>query len=403
MARISLFHIARKNLRRKLFRSTAIVASVMVVAGTLFAVTTVIESVERSLKRGTARLGADIMVVPAEAEAKAKTALLAGEPSIFYMDREVEEKVRRVRGVKRASSQVFLQSASYQCCDLANMLLIGFDPETDFTIMPWLSKELTRPLGTEEVIIGRGITAYTVGSKIRFYGKEFEVVGILEETGMDFIDNSVFMPYDALKKLAEESKKKKGVVPANLPVNKISTVLVQVDPEISARRVAIFIEHDVDGVKAIEAEQVIASVRRQLFILLRSILSVSLILWIMALLLIGVVFSMIVNERQREIGLLRAMGAKRRNIFQLIMTEATMLSLIGGILGIIGGGAFLYIFRGHIREALNIPYLWPSVGEYLVLIVLCITLSLITGVGAALYPAIRSMIMEPYNAIRRGE
>ena len=403
MKRINLSHIALKNIKRKFFRSIAITISVTVVAATLFSVTTVMDSVETSLEKGTARLGADIMVVPEDAAAQAKTVLLAGEPSTFYMDRNIEDKVRQVEGVKAAASQVFLQTAQYKCCSVGNMLLIGFEPKNDFTIMPWLSKELSRPLGTEEIIMGRGLTAYDVGSKIRFYGKDFEVVGMLEETGMKFIDDSVFMPYAAMKKLAEESQHKKGVKAAKLPLDKISTVLVQVEPEISPSRVAIFIEHDIPGVKAIVSEQVISNVRKQLFILLRSILSISIILWVMALLLIGVVFSMIVNERQREIGLLRAMGAKRGSIFRLIMTEASILSLSGGVAGIIIGGIFLYVFKGFIRASLNIPYLWPSAGEFVLLIVFCLVLSFITGVGAALYPAIRSMTMEPYEAIRGGE
>lgn len=402
MKKIGLFDIAKKNLYRKIFRSIAISASVAVVAWTLFSITTIMDSVETSLQKGTARLGADIMVVPADAESKAKTALLAGEPSTFYMDESIEDKILTIDGVKSASSQIFLQSARYACCDVSDMLIIGFDPENDFTILSWLSEKMNRPLLQNEVIMGRGLTAYAVGNKVKLYGIGFNIAGMLEETGMKFIDNSIFIPYDGMNRIVEESKKE-NVKTVDIPTNRISTVLVQTDPEISASRVAIFIEHDIPGVKAIVAEQVISSVRKQLFILLRSILSISVVLWIMALLLIGVVFSMIVNERQREIGLLRAMGAKRRDIFKLIMTEASVLSGAGGIIGISTGGAFLYFFRGFIRSSLNIPYLWPSAAEFALLIIVCFVLSLITGTGAALFPAIKSMRMEPYDAIRGGE
>jgi len=359
------------------------------------------DSVETSLEKGTARLGADIMVVPAEAESAARTALLAGEPSTFYMDRSIEDRVRAVKGVKTASSQVFLKTAQYECCDVSNMLIIGFDPSNDFTLLPWLSHELRRPLLPDEVIMGRGLSAYATGSVVRLFGRNYKIAGMLEETGMNFIDNSIFMPLDSLMALAKNEPKEAKKI--DIPLNKISTVFVQVEPEISPSRVAIFIEHDIDGVKAIIAEQVISTVRKQLFILLRSILSISIILWVMALLLIGVVFSMIVNERQREIGLLRAMGAKKGNIFRLFMTEASVLSFSGGVLGIIIGGIFLYTFRSFIRSSLNIPYLWPSTSQFIVLIAICLVLSFITGTGAALYPALRSMRMEPYDAIRKGE
>jgi len=398
---LNIYRIATKNIKRKFFRSVAIIISVTVVAATLFSITTIMDSVETSLRKGTARLGADIMVVPSEAEAAAKTALLAGEPSTFYMDRSIEDQIRKVEGVKAASSQVFLKTAEYECCDVSNMLLIGFDPDTDFTLLPWLSDELRRPLLKDEVIMGRGLTAYTTGNVVRLFNHDFKIAGMLEETGMNFIDNSLFMPHDsliALSRTQDASGQK-----AEIPVDKISTVFVQVEPEISPSRVAIFIEHDISGVRAIIAEQVISTVRKQLFILLRSILSISIILWIMALLLIGVVFSMIVNERQREIGLLRAMGAKKGGIFKLFMIEASILSLSGGIIGISLGGIFLFSFRGFIRSSLNIPYLWPSTSQFAVLILICLLLSFITGTGAALYPALRSMRMEPYDAIRKGE
>ncbi len=399
---IKIIDIAKKNLKRKFFRSIAIALSVMIVAGALFTITTVMEAVERSLKKGTERLGADIIVVPASAESKAMAALLSGEPSTFYMNRNIEDMVRNVKGVRSISSQLYLETARYRCCDEDDLLLIGFEPKSDFTIIPWLTNELKKHLSSDEVVMGRAITAYEIGSQVKLYGEEFKIVGMLEETGMKFIDNSIFLPFEALRKIIEGSKRE-DVQTVKIPKDQISNVLVQVDPEISPARVAIYIENEIPDVKAIVSEQVISNVRKQLFILIRSILLIIIILWIMALLLIGVVFSMIVNERLREIGLLRAMGAKRKNIFSIIMSEASLLSIAGGFLGILGGGVFLYLFRGFIRSSLNIPYLWPTVFEFVFLIVICLILAFITGTGAALYPALKSMRMEPYEAIRKGE
>ena len=152
--------LAQKNLRRKIFRSLAIIAAVMVVAATLFSVTTIMESVEQSLKRGTARLGADIMVVPSKAETAARSALLSGKPSAFYMDKSLVEKIKKIRGVRSVTSQIFLKTSPYACCDVSDLFIIGFDPDNDFTIKPWLTNTLGRPLAADEVIMGRGITAY---------------------------------------------------------------------------------------------------------------------------------------------------------------------------------------------------------------------------------------------------
>lgn len=398
---ITLFGFAKRNLKRKIFRSVAIGISVAVVAGTLFSVTTVMESVELSLKRGTARLGADLMVVPAEYEQNARAALLAGEPSTFYMDGAFLEKIRKVKGVKVASPQLFLESAPYACCDVAQARLIGFEPDTDFTIMPWVKQRLNRSLEADEILIGREVT-YDVGGKMHFFGQSFEIAGYLELTGMRFLDNSVFMPLTTARRMVRESGDK-AEQKLEVTTDQVSAVLVQIDPKYNPEQVAIYIEHDIDGVKAVVSEEVISSVRKQLFVLLRSILVVSAILWVMALLMIGVIFSMIVNERQREVGLLRAMGARRGSVFGLIITEASTLSLLGGVGGVAAGGVLLFSFKNLIKASLNVPYLWPQPLQFGVIILFCLVLAFITGVGAALYPAYRSSRMEPYEAIRKGE
>ncbi len=399
---LNILSLSWSNMRRKLFRSVAISLAVLVVAATLFSVTTIMDSVEQSLERGTSRLGADIMVVPAGAENEARSALLAGKPSTFYMDEAIVDQVRKTEGVSAAASQTFLKTSSYSCCDVSDMLLIGFDQENDFTIMPWLTQAMGRPLNNDEVIMGRNITAYATGFRLNFFNTQFKVAGMLEETGMEFIDNSIFIPYSGLERIhanIEKNEKTRGT----LPTGKVSTILVQVDPRYTADRVGLFIEANIDGVKAIVTDKIIASVRKQMFILLRSIISVSVILWIMALILIGVVFSMIVNERKKEIGIFRAMGARKGHIFRIIISEATLLSLFGGATGIAVGGGILATFRDTINASLHVPHLWPSTGRLVFLISFCLVLSVLTGITAALIPAVRAALIEPYEAIRYGE
>jgi putative ABC transport system permease protein len=402
MKRLNLFYIARQNLKRKLFRSLALIISVAIAAGTLFSGTLLMKSVENSLEVGTARLGADLLVVPKEYETVARATLIGGEPSAFYMDRSIEQQVASIEGVKKTSSQVFIASVEYECCSSSDTLLIAFDPSTDFTITPWLETKLDRPLSKDEVILGRGIP-WLPGQRIFFFGHDFTVAATLEKTGMRFFDDAVFMPIETAYEMAEESRIKEEVIDLDLEPNQISTVLVQVQPDVTPVRVGIWIEHDISGVKAIASEEVITSVRRQLFTLLKGIFALSGIIWIMALLMIGAVFSMIVNERQREIGLLRAMGATKGFVFKQIVLEATLLTMVGGILGVICGGVIILAFKNLIVASLKIPYLWPAPSYIGYVAVFCFILAVLMGIVAALYPATISSKMEPYSAIRKGE
>ena len=119
--------------------------------------------------------------------------------------------------------------------------------------------------------------------------------------------------------------------------------------------------------------------------------------------MMGFAFYMIVNERQRELGLLRAMGAKKRHIFALIVTEAVMISIGGGVLGMAVGFSLLLAFKGLILQSLKLPYLLPSAGVLAELISGAALFSVLTGLLSSLLPAVSASKMEPYEAIRKGE
>ncbi len=401
MKKIRILNLAVRNLRRKLIRTVVLLLLVAVVTGTLLGATIFISGMKNALKIGTYRLGADVLVVPEKNEAQAKAALLAGEPTSFYMDRSVLEKVQKVEGVKKATAQLFIKPASFTCCYNVDAFLVAFDPATDFTITPWLEKNLKKPLVDDQVIVGSSLPIIT-GDTIPFFGTAFNVVGTMEPTGMKFFDQSVFMTMDAAYRMAENSRTK-SMQPIELDRNKISAVLVQVQENFTPDRIAIRIEHDIDGVKAIASDEVISTVRRQLGGLLKGILVISAVLWALALLMMGFAFYMIVNERQRELGLLRAMGAKKKHVFGLIVSEAVIISVIGGVIGIAVGSSLLLSFRDLIMHSLKLPYLLPSAAVLAELVSGAILFSILTGLLSSLLPAASASRMEPYEAIRKGE
>jgi len=280
----------------------------------------------------------------------------------------------------------------FTCCYNVDVFLVAFDHETDFTITPWLTKNLKKALVGNEIITGREIPVMP-GDTIPFFGTAFKVAGTMEPTGMKFFDRSVFMTTEAAYKMAEDSRTK-SMQPISIEKDRISAVLVQVREGLTPDRVAVRIEHDISGVKAIASDEVISTVRKQLGGLFKGTLAISAIVWILALLMMGFAFSMIVNERQRELGLLRSMGAKRAHIFQLIIAEAVITSASGGIAGLIAGTALLFTFKGLILHSLKLPYLMPSA---------TVLIGLLTGLLSSLLPAISASKMEPYEAIRKGE
>jgi putative ABC transport system permease protein len=393
--------LARRNLKRKSARTWLLLAIVAVVSCTLFSATLFLKSINNALRLGTYRLGADILVVPRESETVAREALLSGHPTQFVMDRAVLDKVRAVSGVKAVTPQLFIQPTSFTCCFNVDVFLVAFDPDSDFTVRPWLKKHLGRPLGPGEVITGREIPV-VAGNEIPFFGSGFRVAGTMERTGMDFFDRAAFMSMESAYRMAENSRGA-AVKPLDIGRDKISTVLVQINEDMTPDRVAIRIEHDVDGVKAIASDTVISTVRQQLSGLIRAIFIISAILWAIVLLIMAFAFSMIVNERRREIGLLRAMGAARGQLVRVILTEAGLLSTVGGAAGVVLGLSILLSFKELMLHHLRLPYLFPETPDLLLLTGAALAIALLTGLLAALLPAWSAVRSEPYEAIRSSE
>jgi putative ABC transport system permease protein len=117
--------------------------------------------------------------------------------------------------------------------------------------------------------------------------------------------------------------------------------------------------------------------------------------------MVSAVFSMSVNERVREIGLLRALGSTRSFVLALITLEGTMLTFIGGVLGIISGWIVIFDFGSFASNAMQLTFDWPSIPQIAILTVESIAIATAIGLLASAYPAYKSSRMEPYAAIRQ--
>jgi putative ABC transport system permease protein len=111
---------------------------------------------------------------------------------------------------------------------------------------------------------------------------------------------------------------------------------------------------------------------------------------------------MVAHERQREIGLLKAMGAKRNIVFFLVIAESLVLASIGGMIGV---GVSLCAFflmnaLGVLNSALQVSFRMPQLMEIGMMAGLALLVVMVIGSVASLWPAYQSSMMNPYDAIR---
>src|SRR5512145_668472 len=129
--------------------------------------------------------------------------------------------------------------------------------------------------------------------------------------------------------------------------------------------------------------------------LLKTIMLIMGVTWVLSVVMIGLVFSMAANERRKELGVLRALGATRRFVFQSLLAEASFMALFGGLTGIILADLVIFLFRNLIMVTFGIPFLLPSVGSLLALVVAVLLLALISVNLAALIPAYKISRLDP--------
>ena len=155
---LSLSRLPWMNLRGYPVRSGTLVLFSALMTMVVFGGTMLVTGIDRGLHTVESRLGADIVVTPADADDfDAQAFLVSPEPSYFYMDEGVRDEVAAVDGVESASAQLFLATARASCCS-GRYQVIAFDPATDVTIQPWISDTAGDvKLGDMEVIVGANV------------------------------------------------------------------------------------------------------------------------------------------------------------------------------------------------------------------------------------------------------
>jgi putative ABC transport system permease protein len=154
-----------------------------------------------------------------------------------------------------------------------------------------------------------------------------------EPTGT--LDQSVFLTFDTAYDIASKSVTK-AVKPLEIPADSISAALIKVTPGTDPHDVAVKIAQKIPGVTSIESSDLFQTYRKQMVGLLRTVMIVLSVTLGLSIVLIGLVFSMAANERRKELGVLRALGATRLYVFQSLLAEASLLALFGGIPASIG-------------------------------------------------------------------
>lgn len=394
--------LARRNLSRKPVRTAALILLAAFLSFSVFAGSMIVLSLQNGLESYESRLGADIVVVPYEARSHGtlESILLQGIPGYFYMDETYLDQVRAISGVESASPQFYLASASAGCCSVA-VQIIGFDPDTDFSIQPWIRESYSRDLGDGDVIVGSGITV-PKNRTLRFYNQDCRVVASLDQTGTG-LDTAVYANMNTIQALMAGSQAEGfDYFGGADPQRTISSIMVKVKDGCSIESVANDINIHVRHVEATQAKTMVSSIAGGLTNVSHIIGGLTAMIWALAIVILILAFVMISHERTREFAILRVMGASQRMLSGLLRWEAAFISLVGAVLGVAVGALVVFPFSSLIRGKLDLPYLMPGSGVVLGLLVGSVVLAVAAGSLTSAISAYRISRIDTGLILREG-
>jgi putative ABC transport system permease protein len=311
------------------------------------------------------RYGRSIAAVMAQSQ--------TGAP-VAYLSEELESV--QVQGV----SEEYLEFATFDAERGRMISPIEIERKRHVALLGWQTAD--RLFGSSDPI----------DKQIRIAGITFRVVGVSKKKGAVFgnsLDEFVVIPLGAFQKLFGSRRS------LALMIKPRDATLV--DAAKDETRVALRIERrlkpaEPDNFGIVASDSVLGIFRQAtagIAIVLVGIVGLSLLV---GGIVIMNIMLMVVSERTREIGLRKALGAKRRDIMSQVLTESITLSICGGIVGI-GLGSLIAMTISMLTPVPSSVELWS--------VLLGVIVTGLVGLFFGYYPARRAAMLDPIEALRR--
>lgn len=398
---LTTMRIAYNNLAGKPGRAITLAAVVAIIAFAFFGGAVLSQSLDNGIRSLEARLGADIAIVPHGSEAEYESALITGAPANFYFNENIAQELANIAGISQVTTQFYLATlADAECCSIETQI-IGIDYATDFAVTPWIAEFVQAQIGVGEVIVGSNVDIDADGT-VTFFETQFTAAARLERTATG-MDSTVFVNMNEARAIAHIAQVN-GFIPEYVDINTAaSTILVNVDAGHDITAMVDNIRRTMPEVGVVASYGIYASFSSTLQIFTRMINVITIVLGVLAVLVLAVLFSLIANGRKKEFAVLRILGATRKKLASIVLTEALDLSLFGAICGIIIAAVIVFPFGRYIGDQMGMPLLLPCMMVSLRLFVAAFLVSFAIGPISSAYSAYKISRAETYATMREGE
>ena len=367
-------------------RSLLTMLGVVIGVAAIVALTSIVDGASQGINKSLATLGTNQLNITAMApdaltELDANALAELENVSVMFVQSQNEGTI--ATGDTRVTARLVGVSSQYFEAVKPEIALGGYLSSSSFA------------QSAKDVVFGAdaandvGLTADMLGQTVKLNGQDFRLVGVLDDQAGFGTSGRVYVTLDSARKLFSQYPYVSSIViQANTP-EQVDALQVTADtllreryglsPDTTARYT---ITNQASLIAAV------SSITDTLGLLLTGIAAISLIvggIGIMNIMLVSV------RERTREIGVRRAIGAKQSNILTQFLIEAIVLSLAGGVIGLILGqiAAFFLAILGDWVFAIRLDTVLLALG-----------FSLLVGVVFGVWPARTAAKLEPIDALR---
>ncbi|HLD32922.1 MAG TPA: ABC transporter permease [Candidatus Peribacteraceae bacterium] len=401
------FATARRAIGVNRKRSILTMLGVIIGVSSVVLMTAVGASMEVLILSQISSIGAQSMVVFPGQQEGAEGTLIAGFDSLTFDDVEALERLTTITNVAPAIF-VDVPTAIYGR-EETEPRVIGTVP--DYFLNRDMPLATGRVLEESDVRRARHVAVLgsdiaddlfqledPVGKRVKLGDLQYTVVGVLEPVGTQFFQNAdefVFIPLTVGR--AVTGQKYANIITLQA-VGDFDLAQEDVESLLRQRHGIVNSEGDTDEDDFIvrtsqQANDILGAVSLGLTLFITTIAGISLVvggIGIMNIMLVAV------TERTREIGLRKAVGARKRDILLQFLFEAVLLTLFAGIAGVVFGvglAGLAALIVDKYLESYDFALSVPAIG-------LALAMALLTGLVFGIYPARQASKLSPMNALR---
>ena len=399
--------ITLRNLRSRKIRSWLTMLGIFIGIAAVVSLISLGQGMEEALTSAFANLGTDKLVIQAASTTFAPPGSLAVTP----LTNDDVDLIKKTPGVKIAIGRM-LRGVTAEFNDVRIQNFAISQPEgledRQFVVealdLQLVEGRLFRNGDKFKVLLGNDFASddnafnkkVRVGEKITLNDKKFEVIGILKRISAPFGNDGFQLLDDTVRDLVNEE-------------DEVDFINVQVQPGVKTKDVAATIEkkfrkdrnqdpgeEDFTVQTPEQASQTFGSILLIMQIVVIGIAGISLIVGG-----VGIMNTMFTSvlERTREIGIMKAIGAKNKDILTFFMIESGILGMAGGIVGVIIGVSLSKFVEIIGQQVLGSALLKANFSP--VLIIGALLFSFIVGTTSGIVPALQASKMHPVEALRQ--